>query len=73
MRKSSIEHTLRDFYANMAIDITFLVKIEHARQIVKSVHEKQQVFEAYDCVCVICHSNSEFTDAHGVARGTRAS
>lgn len=47
MRKSSFELTLGNFYRNMEMDVVFLIKIEEAKRVVKSVEEKRDVFEAY--------------------------
>jgi len=47
MKKSSFDVTLGQFYLDMAWDIDFLVKIENARQVVRTKREKRDVFEAY--------------------------
>lgn len=60
MRKSSFEVTLGGFYGNMEMDIKFLIKIEEAKQVVKSVGEKREVFEAY--VFKICANWEIFSE-----------
>jgi len=47
MRKSSFERCLVDFYIDMAWDIELLVKIQKAKKVVGSVHEKRSIFSAF--------------------------
>lgn len=47
MKKSSFQKSLDNFYINMGGDITFLMKIEEAKMVVKSIDEKRAVFEAF--------------------------
>jgi len=47
MKKSSFQISLECFLDNMIEDNDFLVKIKGARNIVKSLDEKREVFEAY--------------------------
>lgn len=60
MRKSSFEVTLGAFYSNMEMDIKFLVKVQEAKQVVKSLREKREVFEAY--VFKICANWEIFSE-----------
>ena len=47
MKKATYYRSLTSFHRNMNQDIDLLMKIEHARKVVKKKHEKKSIFEAY--------------------------